>query len=111
MLLLGMPLEVAASLPAPKKQLDISYSNAVSIESLRERALAFYKKDDYKQAISTFLTISKILEDQAHEADLSILGRTYTYIAQSYKRLKQREEAARGSSGFLQKSLSHLQTY
>ena len=94
MLLLGVPLEVGASLPAPEKQHNTTYSNAVSIESLRERALALYKKGDYKQAISTFLAISKILEDQAHEADLSTLGRTYTYIAQSYKRLKLREETA-----------------
>lgn len=94
MLSLGVPVEVHASLSATEKQNSSVQTNSASIEDLKEHALTLYKKGDYELAISTFLTISKRLEEQTSEDVLSVLGRTYTYIAQSYKRLKQREATA-----------------
>ena len=87
-------MEVRGSLPVPEKQGSSVQVLPVSVDKLKERALSFYKAGNYKQAISTFSSVAKVLENRTHESDLSVLGRTYIYIAQSYKRLKLREETA-----------------
>ena len=94
MLLLCVPVEVRGSLSAPQKQDRSVPATSVSIDKMKERALSLYKAGNYEQAISIFSTIAKALENRTRENDVSALGRAYTYIAQSYKRLKLRKETA-----------------
>ena len=79
---------------APQKQDRSVPATSVSIDKMKERALSLYKAGNYEQAISIFSTIAKALENRTRENDVSALGRAYTYIAQSYKRLKLRKETA-----------------
>lgn len=78
------------------------YEETTSVEAILAIADKHYRKKAYQKAAKQYLRAAVLLENKTDVASKKRLGITYTYIAQSLKRLKRREETA----NYYQKALA-----
>ena len=93
--------KAVSAFPAPSGSLSAtSAESALSLSDVQQEEVenwlasadGYYDTKQFSLAISAYLHAASILAQSSKKTDQRLLGTTYTNVAQSYKRLKERTE-------------------